>query len=122
MHQLKFILAAALTVMAMTWRHVSAQYPAQIRIMTYNINAETHTDGDYTDIGNVINEIDPTIAGLQKVDSCTVTTKPVDVLKALGEQENRAWVFHNQGTIWSRESGPKFPGRQISRELAGWIP
>ncbi|MBN1307036.1 MAG: hypothetical protein JXA18_03905 [Chitinispirillaceae bacterium] len=61
--------------------------------MTYNINAETHRDGDYTDIGDVIKEIDPAIAGLQKVDSCTVTAKPIDVLKTLGGQTDMVPTF-----------------------------
>jgi endonuclease/exonuclease/phosphatase family metal-dependent hydrolase len=48
----------------------SAQYPPQIRIMTYNINAEKHGDGSYSDIIEVISAINPDICGLQKLDSC----------------------------------------------------
>jgi endonuclease/exonuclease/phosphatase family metal-dependent hydrolase len=70
-----------------------AQYPDTAKIMTYNINAETHTDGDYADIGDVIKAINPAIAGLQKVDSFTVTAAPVYVLKALGEQTSMFYTF-----------------------------
>jgi endonuclease/exonuclease/phosphatase family metal-dependent hydrolase len=70
-----------------------AQYPDTVKIMTYNINAETHTDGDYTDIGDVIKAINPTIAGLQKVDSFSVAASPVDVLKSLGEQTGMSYTF-----------------------------
>jgi endonuclease/exonuclease/phosphatase family metal-dependent hydrolase len=70
-----------------------AQYPDTVKIMTYNINAETHTDGDYADIGEVINAINPTIAGLQKVDSFSVTAAPVYVLKSLGDQTYMAYTF-----------------------------
>ncbi len=63
----------------------SAQYPAKIRVMTYNINAERHGSGSYRDIADVINEISPDIAGLQKLDSCN-SRNPEDVLKWLGEQ------------------------------------
>jgi endonuclease/exonuclease/phosphatase family metal-dependent hydrolase len=72
-----------------------AQYPDTARIMTYNINAETHTDGDYTDIGDVIKAINPTICGLQKVDSLTVSAVPVYVLKSLGEQTGMSYIFSN---------------------------
>jgi len=63
----------------------SAQYPVKIRVMTYNINAEKHGSGSYKDIADVIKEIDPDIAGLQKLDSCN-SRNPEDVLKWLGEQ------------------------------------
>jgi len=63
----------------------SAQYPVKIRVMTYNINAERHGSGSYKDIADVINEINPDIAGLQKLDSCN-SRNPEDVLKWLGEQ------------------------------------
>lgn len=62
-----------------------AQYPAKIRVMTYNINAEKHGSGSYKDIADVIKEINPDITGLQKIDSCN-TRNPEDVLKWLGEQ------------------------------------
>jgi endonuclease/exonuclease/phosphatase family metal-dependent hydrolase len=71
----------------------NAQYPDTVKIMTYNINAETHTDGDYTDIGDVIKALNPTICGLQKVDSFTVTAAPVYVLKALGSQTGMLYTF-----------------------------
>jgi endonuclease/exonuclease/phosphatase family metal-dependent hydrolase len=70
-----------------------AQYGDTVKIMTYNINAESHTDGDYADIGDVIKAINPTICGLQKVDSCTVTAAPVYVLKSLGEQTGMTYTF-----------------------------
>jgi endonuclease/exonuclease/phosphatase family metal-dependent hydrolase len=81
---------------------LSAQYSDTVKIMTYNINAETHSDGDYTDIGDVIKAINPTIAGLQKVDSCTVTAAPVYVLKSLGQQTN---MFHTFSMSYTKNSG-----------------
>lgn len=62
-----------------------SQYPSQIRIMTYNINAEKHGDGSYSDIVEVIEAINPDICGLQKLDSCN-SRNPNDVLKQLGDQ------------------------------------
>ncbi|HEX3020655.1 MAG TPA: endonuclease/exonuclease/phosphatase family protein [Chitinispirillaceae bacterium] len=62
-----------------------AQYTNKIRVMTYNINAEKHSSGSYKDIADVINEIKPDIAGLQKLDSCN-SRNSTDVLKWLGEQ------------------------------------
>jgi endonuclease/exonuclease/phosphatase family metal-dependent hydrolase len=70
----------------------SAQYPDKIRVMTYNINAEKHGSGSYKDIADVINEIDPDIAGLQKLDSCN-SRNPKDVLKWLGEQTARKTAY-----------------------------
>ncbi|MBN1577690.1 MAG: hypothetical protein JW913_14115 [Chitinispirillaceae bacterium] len=93
MHRFHSITTGALLSIIFTGLSTMAQYPAQVKIITYNINAETHTDGNYADIAGVIKEINPTIAGLQKVDSCTVTAKPVDVLKYLGEQANMAYTF-----------------------------
>ncbi len=66
-------------------RLCTAQYTGKIRVMTYNINAEKHGSGLYTDIAEVINEIDPDIAGLQKIDSCN-SRNPADVLQWLGAQ------------------------------------
>jgi endonuclease/exonuclease/phosphatase family metal-dependent hydrolase len=93
MHQFKFAAYTALCSLVVASFSTMAQYPVQVKIMTYNINAERHTDGDYTDIGDVIKEINPTICGLQKVDSCSNATKKVDVLKSLGEQLDMVPTF-----------------------------
>lgn len=71
---------------------VSSQYSSQIRIMTYNINAEKHASGSYDDIAQVIKTIDPQIAGLQKIDSCN-SRNSSDVLKLLGEQTEKTGTF-----------------------------
>ena len=72
---------------------LSAQYPAQVKIMTYNIQSEnaTHKEGDYSDIAAVISDIQPNICGLQKVDSFTVTT--MDVLEYLGDETQMVPTF-----------------------------
>lgn len=93
MRHLSPVLFSAVISLSFSAGKMYAQYPAQARIMTYNINAETHTDGDYTDIGDVIKTIKPNICGLQKVDSCSVTAKPVYVLKALGDQAGMVPTF-----------------------------
>lgn len=71
---------------------IYAQYPAQIRFMTYNINAAGHGDGPYDDIAAVINELAPEITGLQKIDSCN-SRNPQFVARQLGEQTNRKYAF-----------------------------
>ncbi len=93
MNKIKLIFAASAAFLLWVGFDACAQYPSQVRIMTYNINAEAHTNGDYTDIGKVIKEINPTIAGLQKVDSCSVAAKPVDVLSSLAEQTDMVPTF-----------------------------
>lgn len=80
---LKFHIIISLTLIM--GRLCTAQYSGKIRVMTYNINAEKHGSGVYTDIAEVINEIGPDIAGLQKIDSCN-SRNPADVLQWLGEQ------------------------------------
>jgi endonuclease/exonuclease/phosphatase family metal-dependent hydrolase len=62
----------------------NAQYPAQVKIMTYNINAQGHSSGSYDDIATVIKAIEPDIAGLQKLDSVN-TRNSLYVLKWLSE-------------------------------------
>jgi endonuclease/exonuclease/phosphatase family metal-dependent hydrolase len=80
---LLFVTAAALTY---------AQYPDSVKFMTYNINAESHGSGSYSDIAAVINEIDPTINGIQKLDSCNSRNSSY-VLEYLGEQTNMFYTF-----------------------------
>jgi len=62
----------------------NAQYPSQIKLMTYNINAQGHKSGSYNDIATVIKELKPDIAGLQKIDSVN-TRNSLYVLKWLSE-------------------------------------
>jgi len=70
----------------------SAQFPARIKVMTYNINAEKHGSGSYSDISDVIREIDPDIAGFQKIDSCNDRNSSY-VLGWLGEQTDRSAFY-----------------------------
>ncbi len=69
-----------------------AQYPAQAKILTYNIYAMGHDDGPYDDIAAVLNEIDADISGHQEVDSCN-PRNPLDVICWLGEQTNMYDLF-----------------------------
>ena len=69
-----------------------AQYSGAVKFMTYNINAEAHGSGSYSDIAEVIKAIAPDINGLQKLDSCN-TRNPAYVLQYLGEQEGMSYTF-----------------------------
>lgn len=69
-----------------------AQYPAQAKILTYNIYAMGHDDGPYDDIAAVLNEINADISGHQEVDSCN-PRNPLDVIGWLGEQTNMYDLF-----------------------------
>ena len=71
-----------MTIIACT---LTAQYPASVKVMTYNINAEKHASGSYNDIAEVITALAPTVCGLQKVDSCN-SRNSSDVLSWLGNQ------------------------------------
>jgi|GEM_PF-1257828 len=100
------LFAPSLCIVLFSSLHLMAQYPAQIRVMTYNINYETHkTSGSYDDIAAVINEINPTIAGLQKLDSCIDATNPLYVLKWLGEQESMAYTFSTSIANYKESDG-----------------
>jgi len=70
---------------ALVSMNASAQYTSQIKIMTYNINAQGHGSGSYSDIAEVIKEIKPDICGMQKLDSVN-TRNSLYVLKSLSEQ------------------------------------
>ncbi|NLD95357.1 MAG: hypothetical protein GX639_22125 [Fibrobacter sp.] len=62
-----------------------AQYTSQVKLMTYNINAEAHESKSYSDIAAVIKEIKPDICGMQKLDSVTTRSSQY-VLSWLSEQ------------------------------------
>lgn len=81
-----------------------AQYPDSVKFMTYNINAESHGSGSYSDIASVINELDPTINGIQKLDSCN-SRNSSDVLQYLGEQTNMSYTFAAAQTNYQGGSG-----------------
>lgn len=81
-----------------------AQYPDTVKIMTYNINAEGHGSGSYSDIAEVVNEIDPTINGIQKVDSCN-SRNSAYVLQYLGEQTGMSYTFAAAQTNFKGSSG-----------------
>lgn len=82
----------AVVVVLVTSVTLSAQYPDTVKIMTYNINAEGHGSGSYSDIATVIKAIDPTINGIQKLDSCNSRNSQY-VLKYLGEQSSMQYTF-----------------------------
>lgn len=70
----------------------NAQYSDTLKVMTYNINAESHGSGSYADIAEVINAINPDINGLQKLDSCNSRNSSY-VLQYLGEQTGMNYTF-----------------------------
>lgn len=72
----------------------NAQYPDTVKIMTYNINYESNKNTQYDGIITVIKEINPTIAGLQKLDSCMGTvSNPCYVANLIGDQTNMSYEF-----------------------------
>lgn len=83
-----FVLIITILSAASLW----AQYPAQAKILTYNIWGVGHGSGPYDDIAAVINEIDPDISGHQEVDSCNARN-PLDVIGWLGEQTDMFSLF-----------------------------
>jgi hypothetical protein len=71
-----------------------AQYADTVKIMTYNIDYDENKNTQYDNIIQVIKAIDPTIAGLQKLDSCMGTgSNPCFVPKLLGDQTNMSYEF-----------------------------
>jgi endonuclease/exonuclease/phosphatase family metal-dependent hydrolase len=73
---------------------LTAQYGDTVKIMTYNIDYEENKNTQYEGIISVIETIDPTIAGLQKLDSCMGTgSNPCYVAQLLGDQANRSYTF-----------------------------
>jgi endonuclease/exonuclease/phosphatase family metal-dependent hydrolase len=73
---------------------LSAQYGDTVKIMTYNIDYEQNKNTQYEGIISVIKAIDPTIASLQKLDSCMGTgSNPCYVAKLLGDQTNMSYTF-----------------------------
>jgi endonuclease/exonuclease/phosphatase family metal-dependent hydrolase len=75
----------AILYIALVSMNAGAQYTSQVKIMTYNINAQGHGSGSYSDIAAVIKEIKPDICGMQKLDSVN-TRNSQYVLKWLSEQ------------------------------------
>lgn len=69
-----------------------AQYSDTLKVMTYNINAESHGSGSYADIAEVINAVNPDINGLQKLDSCNSRNSNY-VLQYLGGQTGMNYTF-----------------------------
>lgn len=69
-----------------------AQYSDTLKVMTYNINAESHGSGSYADIAEVINAVNPDINGLQKLDSCNSRNSNY-VLQYLGGQTGMDYTF-----------------------------
>ena len=72
--------------------YAGAQYSDTLKVMTYNINAESHGSGSYADIAEVINAINPDINGLQKLDSCNSRNSSY-VLQYLGGQTGMNYTF-----------------------------
>lgn len=88
----KFRGSAAIIFLAAVF--LSAQYGDTVKIMTYNINYESNKNTQYEGIIAVIKEIDPTIAGLQKLDSCMgAVSNPCYVAKLIGDQTNMSYEF-----------------------------
>jgi endonuclease/exonuclease/phosphatase family metal-dependent hydrolase len=86
--------SGAATIVFLTAVSLSAQYGDTVKIMTYNINYETNKNTQYEGIVKAIKEIDPTIAGLQKLDSCMGTgSNPCYVPKLLGDATGMSYTF-----------------------------
>jgi endonuclease/exonuclease/phosphatase family metal-dependent hydrolase len=79
------IAGLAVLFIALASMNAGAQYTSQVKLMTYNINAEAHESKSYSDIAAVIKEIKPDICGMQKLDSVTTRSSEY-VLKWLSEQ------------------------------------
>jgi len=87
---------SAIVVVMLCFMPVSlfAQYGDTVKIMTYNINYESNKNTQYDGIIAAIKEINPTIAGLQKLDSCMGTvSNPCYVPKLIGDQTNMFYEF-----------------------------
>jgi endonuclease/exonuclease/phosphatase family metal-dependent hydrolase len=84
-----------IAVMALFCAPASAQYPAQVKFLSYNLwgyrNAEM--PGGYDSLATVINEIGPDISGHQEVDRANSRSKGVDVIAYLGERTGMHSLF-----------------------------
>jgi endonuclease/exonuclease/phosphatase family metal-dependent hydrolase len=84
-----------LAILALAHTAGWAQYPAQVKFLSYNLwgyrNAET--PGGYDSLAIVINEIDPHISGHQEVDRSNSRSKGVDVIAYLGKKTNMHSLF-----------------------------
>lgn len=73
----------------------AAQYPAQVKFLTYNLwgyrNAEIV--GGYDSLAVVINEIDPDVSGVQEVDRVNRRSKRIDVVAYLGDLTGMHTVY-----------------------------
>jgi endonuclease/exonuclease/phosphatase family metal-dependent hydrolase len=89
-----FQVGSAATLISFSAVSLSAQYGDTLKIMTYNINYESNKNTQYDGIVSAIKAIDPTIAGLQKLDSCMGTgSDPCFVAKLLGNQTGMSYSF-----------------------------
>ncbi len=74
---------------------VAAQYPAQVKFLSYNLwgyqNAET--PGGYDSLAVVINEIGADISGHQEVDRANTRSRGIDVIAFLGERTGKHSLF-----------------------------
>lgn len=84
-----------IAVVALFCTPASAQYPAQVKFLSYNLwgyrNAEV--PGGYDSLAAVINEIGPDISGHQEVDRANSRSKGVDVIAYLGERTGMHSLF-----------------------------
>ena len=65
------------------------------RILTYNVRNCRGMDGktDYDPVAAVINAINPEVAAIQELDSVTIISNGVDVLKAIAEKCGMEYIF-----------------------------
>ena len=91
-------------IVAFMTNPLMAQYPDTVKIVTYNINAEGHGSGSYSDIAAIINALDPAICGIQKVDSCNSRNSQY-VLKYLGDQASMFSTFAAAQTNYGGSPG-----------------
>ncbi len=93
----------AVLYIALVSMNTDAQYTSQVKLMTYNINAQGHGSGSYSDIAGVIKEIKPDICGMQKLDSVN-TRNPLYVLSWLSEQTSMP-NFEYQSALRNYQNG-----------------
>jgi endonuclease/exonuclease/phosphatase family metal-dependent hydrolase len=84
-HLTRFVGTAVL--LALFGTSVEAQYPAQVKFLSYNLWAGQNAliSGGYDSLALVINEIDPDVSGHQEVDRVNRRSKRVDVIQYLGD-------------------------------------
>ena len=77
----------AIAALVLVGAGASAQYPAQVKFLSYNLWAGQNaiTPGGYETLADVINEISPDVSGHQEVDRVNKRSRRTDVIAYLGD-------------------------------------